>query len=359
MRSRTGGVNHARVFDDMKRFRPQEAPAVDAARLGEELRDARLALGLSIEDVAAQLRIRRVYLVALEEGRVKDLPSPAYAIGFVRNYAAALGLEPGEMVRRLREGGTTPGARKTDLVFPEPVPERGFPAGVVVLVGAVITVGAYIGWYNWSGTSDRTVDAVPSVPARLETAARSGEALRPPASATSVAPGPGAPAGAPGQPAPGMPPLPVPTPVPVQVPPPVAAPVPQAAPAVPAADQIRITLRAKGEVWTQVRDTRANQTLVSRVMRAGESFAVPNREGLLLSVGNAANLDVVVDGTPSPVFAASQGVRRDIPLVVEQLRVRPAAPAVPVPAPPAARAGAPPATPLGTPPGTPPAPRPQ
>ena len=295
------------VFADMKRFRPQEAQPVDAARLGEELRDARLALGLSIEDVAAQLRIRRVYLVALEEGRVRDMPSPAYAIGFVRNYAGALGLDPADMVRRLRDA-VAGGVRKADLVFPEPVPERGFPAGVVVLVGAVIAVGAYAAWYNWAGTGNRTVDAIPPVPARLEPAARTGEALRPsasaPATAPTVSPGPI-----------GVPALPVPTQVPVQVPPP-----PVVTPAAPPPEPPRITLRARAEIWTQVRDTRGNQTLLSRNLRQGESFVVPQREGLLLSVGNIALLEVLLDGQPAPAFSGLQGVRRDIPLIADQLR---------------------------------------
>lgn len=316
----------------MKRFRPQEAPAVDAARLGEELRDARLALGLSIEDVAAQLRIRRVYLVALEEGRVRDLPSAAYAIGFVRNYAGFLGLDPGDMVRRLRDAVSGVGARKADLVFPEPVPERGFPAGVVVLIGAVIAIGSYVAWYNWTGTSDRSVDAVPSVPARLEPAARSGEALRPNASAPS---GSAPTAGGPSTGTPGMPPLPVPTPVPVQVPPPIVAAVP-AAPA-PSPDQSRITIRVKSDVWTQVRDTRATGSaaqLVNRVMRAGETFEVPNREGLVLSAGNALSLEVLVENVPSPVFSELRGVRRDVPLTVAHLRPpTPPASAAPAPAP--------------------------
>jgi len=323
----------------MKRFRPQEAQPVDAARLGEELRDARLALGLSIEDVAEQLRIRRVYLVALEEGRVKDLPSPAYAVGFVRNYAGALGLDPGDMVRRLREAAAG-AVRKADLVFPEPVPERGFPAGVVVLVGAVIAVGAYIAWYNWAGTGNRTVDAVPPVPARLEPAARTGEALRPAPPGSPAATAPAASLGPVGVPA-----LPVPTQVPVQIPlPPVVT------PAAPPADQSRITLRARAEIWTQVRDTRGNQTLISRNLRQGESFTVPPREGLLLSVGNIALLEVLLDGQPAPAFAGAQGVRRDIPLILDQLR-QPRAPA-PAPAPTpggtpagqAPRAAAPPAS---------------
>ena len=68
----------------MKRLSQFDAASAESARLGAELRDARLALGLSLEDLAQSLRIRRVYLAALEEGRVRDLPAPAYAVGFVR-----------------------------------------------------------------------------------------------------------------------------------------------------------------------------------------------------------------------------------------------------------------------------------
>ncbi len=337
------------MFDNVKRFaRNQESLAVDAARLGDELREAREALGASVEDMAKQLRIRRVYLVALEEGRLKDLPSPAYAIGFVRNYSGALGLDVPDMVRRFRDAAMGVAARKTDLVFPEPVPERGFPAGVTILAGLAILVVAYVAWYNWSGTGTRTVDAVPPVPARLEPAARDGEAMRPAVTAQAPA--------APVQATPSLPPLPTPTPVPVQVPVPVAP----AAPPPPPADATRITLRFKADAWTQVRDPRSGQQLLNRVMRAGESFSVPNREGLLLSTGAAQAMEVVVDGTPSPVIAALTGVRRDIPLVPDQLRSPPpprpaaAAPAAAPPAPARIEAGPPrppaPAAPVNQPP---------
>jgi cytoskeleton protein RodZ len=231
------------------------------------------------------------------------------------------------MVRRLREAapGATP---KTDLIFPEPVPERGFPAGVVVLVGAVIAIVAYVAWYNWTGTRDRTVDAVPPVPERLEPTARNGEALRPPAPAstprlgaasTTPEPPPATPSPAPQMAAPGVPALPVPTPVPVEVPPPVIPPTPPPAPAARTGGA-RITLRAKADVWVQVHDTRNNQRILARILRSGESFAVPDREGLTLTTGRAQAMEVLVEGTASPVFNELQGVRRDIPLTAEHLR---------------------------------------
>jgi cytoskeleton protein RodZ len=188
---------------DLKRQPRTESQPAESVRVGEELRDARLALGISLEEMAEQLRINRRYLAALEEGRVKDLPGLAYGTGFVRSYAQSIGLDSQDLVRRFREGAGAQ-ARAKDLVFPEPVPERGVPAGAVIMVGAVLAIGAYAAWYQWSGSAERHVDAVPPLPPRLEQAA--GDAGLPPlpgvppvtTPAPNAAPGPTTPA-APGQ----------------------------------------------------------------------------------------------------------------------------------------------------------------
>ncbi|WP_245624435.1 helix-turn-helix domain-containing protein [Belnapia moabensis] len=299
----------------MKRpFRP-EPSAGEAARLGEELRDARFALGFSIEDIAASLRIRRPYLVALEEGRVRDLPAPAYAVGFVRTYARALGLDEDEVVRRFREASGPAVQRKTDLVFPEPVPERGLPAGAVILVGAVLAVGAYIGWYQWSGSGNRTVDAVPPVPARIERAARPEP---PPAPAPDLA-----------APPPSLAAPPAASPLNAQ-----AAPPPPAPPPAAATPEGRIVLRAKADAWIQLRDRATGTVILNRVLRPGETYTVPPRDGLLFTTGNAGGLDILVDGQPVPALGGAQSVRRDLLLEPDRLKSgQPLQAATPAPAP--------------------------
>ena len=57
------------------------------------LRRRREELGRDVPTVARQLRIRAVYITAIEEGRLQDLPGTAYAVGFVRAYADYLGLD--------------------------------------------------------------------------------------------------------------------------------------------------------------------------------------------------------------------------------------------------------------------------
>ncbi len=287
--------------------------------VGGDLRLARERLGWTLPSVAAQLRIRLPFLEAIEEGRLGDLPGNAYAVGFLRTYAGAVGLDPDEISRRFRAEAADVN-RKTELSFPAPVPERGVPAGAVVLVGLVLVAGAYVGWYRLSGSNAPRVEVVQAVPERLVPLAPSVKVSSAPA-VPVVAPPP--------------PPVPVlvPTISPLAVPPPVAAnAVASALP--PAADGGRLVVRAKSEAWVQVRD-KAGPVVFNRTMRAGETWPVPNKPGLLLTVGNAGGTEVLVDGIATGSLGGEGAVRRDLPLDLEQVRD--------------GRLGASPATPQATP----------
>ncbi len=323
---------------DLKRIpRKTDTSGAEAARVGEELRDSRLALGMSVAEMATRLRIRRPYLEALEDGRIQDLPGPAYAVGFVRTYSAALGLDSDVLVRRFRDHSGAAVTRKTNLVFPEPVPERGMPAGAVVAVGAVISICAYVAWFNWSGGGQRTVDVVPPVPPRLESAAEQGRAQIP--GRDNGAPRDGLRADPGTLPLAALPPpggITAPSgantaaqaaTVPAAQPSPVAAAAPAVVQLIPGLpDGTRVALRAKAGsadgAWVQVRDPRNGQVLLNRVLRPGEFWPVPVRDGLLLDTGKADGLDIVVDNALSPALDGLVGVRRNIMLEPDRLRVR-------------------------------------
>ena len=286
----------------MKRSARTENTVQEAARVGEELREARIALGVSVEDAATQLRINKRYLQALEEGRVKDLPGAAYAVGFVRSYATALGLDPDDAVRRFRDMSGTAVTKSGDLVFPEPVPRRGIPTGILAAAGVAIALAGYVAWYQWSGRGARVVDAVPPLPPRLERAAE--------ATAPREAPAPVA-----------EPPAPAPAPVAAPPPPPRIDP-----------DKPRVVIRAKGESWVQISDNPGNRVLTDRVLRAGETIEIPNRAGFVLTTGKAENLDILLDGDQVDPFGGP-GVRRNIALEPDRLRAPPAQATSPAPAP--------------------------
>jgi cytoskeleton protein RodZ len=290
----------------MKRSARTENSPQEAARVGEELREARNALGVSLEDAATQLRINKRYLQALEEGRVKDLPGAAYAVGFVRSYATALGLDPDEAVRRFRDVSGTAVTKSGELVFPEPVPSRGIPTGILAAIGVAIALAGYIAWYQWSGRGARVVDGVPPLPPRLERVAEAPATREAPTATVAEPPAPPAP-------------------------PPPAAAVQRPAPPIDP-DKPRIVIRAKGESWVQIRDNQANRVITDRVLRAGETIEIPNRPGIVLTTGKAENLDILLDGRDVDPFGGP-GVRRNIGLEPDRLRAPPAQTNTPPPAP--------------------------
>ena len=71
--------------------------------LGERFRAAREQHGLSLSDVAEQIRIRSVYLAAIEEENWSAIGAPVYVRGFIRTYARFVGLDPEDSVAAFNE----------------------------------------------------------------------------------------------------------------------------------------------------------------------------------------------------------------------------------------------------------------
>ncbi|HCJ09607.1 MAG TPA: hypothetical protein DHW14_00375 [Clostridiales bacterium] len=89
--------------------------------IGRRLRARREELGLSLEEVQAETKIRRKYLEALEAGDESRIPGAVYLKGFLRSYANFLGLDGWELVREYRawKEGASPGAVSQGEVSPE------------------------------------------------------------------------------------------------------------------------------------------------------------------------------------------------------------------------------------------------
>lgn len=75
----------------------------------------------------------------------------------------------------------------------------------------------------------------------------------------------------------------------------------------------RIVLRATLDSWIRVSDAK-DQAIFTQVLRAGESYEVPDQAGLVLLTGNAGGLVVEVDGKALPPLGAVGAVRRNIAL---------------------------------------------
>ncbi|HUD44225.1 MAG TPA: helix-turn-helix domain-containing protein [Patescibacteria group bacterium] len=71
-------------------------------RLGQRLQDERKKRGLTLAEVSGATKIRSEFLSAIESGNYTHLPSAAYALGFVQNYANYLGFPKKETLALFR-----------------------------------------------------------------------------------------------------------------------------------------------------------------------------------------------------------------------------------------------------------------
>jgi cytoskeletal protein RodZ len=114
--------------------------------LGETLRRARTAKGITIEDAERVTRIPRKYLEALELENFGILPAPVYARGFLRSYAGYLGLEPTALLPFFPVG-------HVDEPTLDPLPEMDEPRtwnlnGIVAMSVVGLLVLLVIGLYS-------------------------------------------------------------------------------------------------------------------------------------------------------------------------------------------------------------------
>lgn len=148
--------------------------------VGSLLKATRNGLGQSVEDVCRMLRIRRIYIEAIESSDYSALPNGPYGLGFVKAYAEHLGLDGAEIARRFREESNAPAVR-SELSFPKPVQESRVPGGAVLLIAVMLGLGAYGGWYYLSSQGKTIADLVDPLPERLasySTTASEGTAPR-------------------------------------------------------------------------------------------------------------------------------------------------------------------------------------
>ena len=94
----------------------------------------------------------------------------------------------------------------------------------------------------------------------------------------------------------------------------IAAAEPEAAAEAPAEPKSRVLVRAKSNSWIQVRDDFSNEIMVTRLLKAGEEYYVPDKFGLRLLTGNAGALEILVDGKPVPPIGLEGAVRRGVQL---------------------------------------------
>jgi cytoskeletal protein RodZ len=135
----------------------------DSARsLGKWLRERREELGISLQQAQADTRIRAQYIEALEADDYEALPDAVVGRGFVKNYAAYLGLDVQETtgIYAARVGSPQPATQASGEPNPfatdrfEPVPLHEMPGHsrrLIWLALALILLLAGLGALGWWG----------------------------------------------------------------------------------------------------------------------------------------------------------------------------------------------------------------
>ena len=131
--------------------------------VGAALRRARLAKKMDVRDVAAYLCIRPRFLEALENGNTKELPGDAYAQGFVRSYAAYLGLDADKTVAEYKRemSGRVAEAEADAERIEESESETLTPKPVVLILSLIVLITVFFVWKGFHTNDPVVVVAAP------------------------------------------------------------------------------------------------------------------------------------------------------------------------------------------------------
>ncbi len=88
--------------------------------LGQYLRREREMRGVSLAEVSEETKVKRHFLEVIEAGEHGGLPSPIYVRGFLRSYAAFIGLEAADVLQRYQEALDQEAAAEAQAATPEP-----------------------------------------------------------------------------------------------------------------------------------------------------------------------------------------------------------------------------------------------
>lgn len=282
-------------------------PRVIARTLGERLRHAREAKGLTLADISGRTRVPARQLAALEADAHETLPGFIFAIGFAKSFAREVGLDPDEIAAQFRAETTRaayapPSASPFETLEPERVPSRGLAWASAAAVLAVIG-GLF--WY-FEMRDPAPTEAVSIETAAPDVVADSGATTDLAAAEAAATPAPAATVPATTAPAATDP-----------------AAAPAAGPNIPIGGTA-VTLTAKQDVWIQISDRASGAKAMSRILKQGETYTVPTGDYTLWT-GRAGALDVRVGGRPVPALGGEAETVRDVSLSAGSLLGRVAA----------------------------------
>jgi cytoskeleton protein RodZ len=266
------------------RLASEPPPSGCGARLAWERERA----GVTVNDVAARLRLHPKQVRAIENEDLAALPEPAYVRGFVRSYARMLGIDAAPLLAELdlRNAPTSESVVDGMTTYGDYSPVRAAAqesASQRLVIGLAVIGLVALGIIGWFATRERASPvavpvAVSVAPASAGSAQPAFEPAAAPADAVEQKSGDEGDA---------------PPPPPAEV----------------AAERIALLkLVFSGPSWVEVTDA-VGTVLVSEHKGAGDELALDGRAPLSVVIGDASRVSAEVRGEP---FALTQVSRANV-----------------------------------------------
>ncbi len=270
--------------------------------VGERLREARERQKVSLHAIAEKTNISVRFLDAIEKNQFDKLPGGIFTRGFIRSYAAQVGLDPDGAVDQFLSD--EPSQRDDDIDVAPLSSREGVGVGALMLGGLAVLLAALVLVYflrpGWIGLS-------PVAPTQDVASAEPAAAGNGADSVPSTSTGPGG--------------ADTTVPAPLTPAPPAATP---AAPVESATEgptsPLRLVVAPTGRCWVQV--SADGQMRVAREIAAGERVTVDAAERLQITVGNAGSFSYELNGRPGKSLGAPGQVARAtiVPATVPQFQ---------------------------------------
>lgn len=255
---------------------PNPQPYSELATFGEELRREREIRGISLKEISDATKISKRFLEAIERNEHRTLPAPVFTRGFVREYARYLGLNTEDIVNRYNYAAAgddriEKSAHLERLAQREAPPKKGIPppyARVDRNVWILLLIVAVLGAATWIAVRHKRA---------LAEAAKIESALAtPPVRRVAV---------------------PVPAPKP-------AEPVPGAV------EPMRMTINLLEDSWV-ILDADGKEVINERLRRGDQRVVQANDSFDFRTIGNAAGIELTLNGTKLPPLGADGEVIHD------------------------------------------------
>ncbi len=146
-----------RPIEDVSHDVPEDVSEEARPSVGRALKQARIAAGLTVDDVTTATRVRIAIVHAIEADDFAPCGGDVYARGHIRTLAKAVGLDPAALLAQFdaEHGGPPAPTPAAPLFEAERIrPERRGPNWTAAMVAAIVVVIGFVGFTFVKGGDD-------------------------------------------------------------------------------------------------------------------------------------------------------------------------------------------------------------